>query len=85
MAFKKDLVELGAEYFETAEIIKERIAERLAKLRVLRAAGKMLTDEAYILKSELNTLYREYNDAVSTASYLTKYYESRLTVESLLI
>lgn len=85
MAFEKNICELGGEYFETAEIIKERIAERLSKLRVLRAAGKMLTDDAYILKSELSTLYREYNDAVATASYLTNYYESKQTIDSLLV
>ncbi|GEM_PF-174690 len=84
MAFEKNICELGAEYFETAEKIKERIAQRLAKLRVLRAADKMLTDEAYIVKSELSTLYREYNDAVGIASYLTGYYSNGSSLEKLL-
>lgn len=85
MAFENDISQLGVEYFEAAEIIKERIGERLSKLRVLRAKGKLLTDEAYILKSELNSLYREYNDTVNIADYLKNYYTSNMTLDNILI
>ncbi len=85
MTDKNELLRLGEEYDAAADIVKERIAERLRKLRILRAAGKMLTDDAYILKSELNQLYREYNDAVNTASYLKNYYSDKETIEKLLV
>lgn len=85
MAFEKTICALGEEYFEAAEIVKERIAKRLAKLRALRAEGKMLTDEAYIVKSELSSLYNEYNEVVALASYLSKYYSSKQTADSLLM
>lgn len=85
MAFEKNICELGKEYSEAAGIIRERISRRLARLRTLRAAGKLLTDEAYILKSELSSLYREYNDTLATAAYLSNYYDSNQTVESLLL
>lgn len=85
MVFEKNICELGGKYFEAAVMVKERIAQRLAKLRVLRAEGKMLTDEAYILKSELSSLYNEYNEAVKIAAYLTNYYKSKQTAESLLM
>ena len=83
--FDNSLFTLGEEYEKTACKVKERIAERLSRLRILRANGRMLTDDAYIIKSELNQLYKEYNDAVNTASYLKNYYIKDESIERLIV
>lgn len=70
----KNLYELGVEYENAAAVVKERIAVRLKKLRVLRASGHMLGDEAYILKSEISRLYKEYYDALAISRHLKNYY-----------
>lgn len=75
MAENKSLYELGEEYEKTALIVKSRITERLKRLRKLRAENRLLSDEAYTLKSELNYLYKEYNDTREIARHLKNYYD----------
>ncbi len=70
---KKSLYQLGVEYENSAAVIKERIKEKRKQLNSLE--NKICSHEAYVIKSELNTLYTEYREALATAGYLKHYYE----------
>ncbi len=72
MKDNKSLFDLGAEYEKAAETVKERIDAKRKQLRSLK--NSICSNEAYVLKSELNTLYREYREARETAQYLKNYY-----------
>lgn len=72
MPKEKTLYELGLEYEAAAECVKSRIAERRLRLRSLK--NRICSNEAYVLKSELSALYREYREAKETARYLKNYY-----------
>ncbi len=72
MPKEKTLYELGKEYEKAAECVKSRIAQKRMRLRSLK--NSVCSNEAYILKSELSTLYREYREAKETAEYLKSYY-----------
>ncbi len=78
MADNNSLYELGLEYESAAEKVKERIESKRNKLRSLR--NSICSNEAYVLKSELNTLYKEYREAKNTADYLKNYYSENSTV-----
>ncbi len=73
MTENKSLSELGAEYESAAILVKQRIAEKRAKLRALK--NSLCSNEAYVLKSELKLLYAEYREASEIAQYLKTYYE----------
>ncbi len=75
MTENKSLYQLGEEYEKTALTVKSRIAERLRRLQKLRADNRLLSDEAYTVKSELNYLYQEYNDTLDIARHLKNYYD----------
>ena len=66
----KSLDELGGEYATAAGIVEQRIAARRERLKKLRKHSV----EAGIIRSELNTLYRERRDALETAEKLINYY-----------
>lgn len=70
---EKTLRELGAEYEAAAYILKERIAKKRGELCALK--NSICSNEAYLLKSELKTLYAEQRDAKEIAEYLKTYYE----------
>ncbi len=72
MTENKSLYDLGLEYEAAAETVKKRIEEKTQKLRSLH--DSICSNEAYVLKSQLNTLYSEYRQAKDTAEYLKKYY-----------
>ncbi|MBR3780783.1 MAG: hypothetical protein IKK63_06265 [Clostridia bacterium] len=69
----KSLRELGEEYESAAAIIKERIAAKRKQLRELKES--ICSNEAYVLKSELKTLYAEQRETREIAEYLKTYYE----------
>lgn len=72
MTDNKSLYDLGLEYEEAAARVKERID---AKTKLLASLpNSVCSNEAYVLKSELNVLYGEYRQARDTAVYLKKYY-----------
>ena len=66
------LFALGLEYEAAAKTIHKRISARREKLRSV----SVLSREAYVLKSELRTLYYEYEEAQRTAYYLKNYYNT---------
>ncbi len=70
---EKTLRELGEEYETAAAIIKDRIAAKRKMLRELK--DSICSNEAYVLKSELKTLYVEQREAREIAEYLKTYYE----------
>lgn len=72
MTENKSLFDLGIEYERASALVKERIEEKRRRLRSLR--NSVCSNEAFVLKSELNTLYREYREAKDTAEYLKNYY-----------
>ncbi len=72
MTENKSLYELGLEYEAAALTVKNRIEEKNKRLRAL--PDSICSNEAYVIKSELNTLYSEYRQARDTAEYLKKYY-----------
>lgn len=74
----KSLFDLGIEYERAASLVKERIEAKRKKLRSLR--NSICSNEAYVLKSELNTLYKEYREAKDTAEYLKNYYSENSLV-----
>ena len=63
---------LGLEYESAAAKVKERIDAKKQQLRSLK--NSICSNEAYVLKSELNALYNEYRETRDTAEYLKKYY-----------
>ncbi|MBR3818199.1 MAG: hypothetical protein IKJ41_03535 [Clostridia bacterium] len=69
----KSLRELGEEYESAAAIIKERIAAKRKQLRELKES--ICSNEAYVLKSELKTLYAEQRETREIAEYLKTYYD----------
>ena len=73
MKSNKTLFELGLEYEAAAERIKKRISDRREKLRSLKDPYQ--SREAYVLNSELRTLYYEYEETRRTADYLKNYYK----------
>lgn len=70
------LFALGLEYEAAAKTIHKRISARREKLRSL----PVLSREAFVVNSELKTLYYEYEQTRQTAEYLKSYYkpESRI-------
>lgn len=72
MTENKSLYDLGLEYETAAERVKERIEAKTQRLAAL--PNSICSNEAYVLKSELNVLYAEYRQARDTADYLKKYY-----------
>ncbi len=70
---EKSLYQLGVEYEKAAALVKERIENKRKQLNSLK--NRICSNEAYVLKSELNSLYREYRETVATAKYLKHYYE----------
>lgn len=72
MTENKSLYVLGLEYETAAVTVKERIDKKTKQLNAL--PDSICSREAYVLKSELNTLYSEYRQAKNTAEYLKKYY-----------
>lgn len=69
----KTLRELGEEYEATAMQVKRRIDEKRKQLRSLE--DSICSNEAYVLKSELQHLYAEYREVQEIAEYLKSYYE----------
>lgn len=74
MTDNKSLYDLGVEYETAAAKVKERIDAKTKQLNAL--PDRICSREAYVLKSELNTLYSEYRQAKNTAEYLRNYYSS---------
>ncbi len=74
MTENKSLYDLGLEYEAAAAKVKERIDAKTKQLNAL--PDSICSREAYVLKSELNTLYSEYRQAKNTAEYLRNYYSS---------
>ncbi|MBO5858283.1 MAG: hypothetical protein J6R20_00690 [Clostridia bacterium] len=72
MTENKSLYDLGLEYETAAATVKSRIDAKTKQLNAL--PDSICSNEAYVLKSELNTLYSEYRQARDTAEYLKKYY-----------
>ena len=73
MTENKSLAELAKEY-ETAErSLKEIISAKRSRLCLLR--NLLCSNEAYVLKSELKTLYAQHREAREIAEYLKTYYE----------
>lgn len=72
MVNNKSLYELGIEYEKAACAVKKRIDAKREKLNSLK--NKICSNEAYVLKSELNSLYQEFRQAKDTAEYLKNYY-----------
>ena len=70
---KKTLRELGEEYEAAALQVKRRIDEKRKQLRSLD--DSICSNEAYVLKSELQYLYAEHREAQEIAEYLKSYYE----------
>lgn len=73
MRNSKTFFELGLEYEAAAQKVKQRISDRREKLRSLKDSQH--SREAYVINSELRTLYYEYADARRTADYLKRYNE----------
>ena len=73
MAEKKTLYDLGVEYEESAQIIKEIIDRKREKLRGLY--DSVCSSEAYVLKRELRLLYEQHRDLTEIADYLKHYYD----------
>lgn len=69
----KTLRQLGEEYEEAAKQVKRRIDKKREQLRSLK--DSVCSNEAYVLKSELQLLYAEYREAQEIAEYLKSYYE----------
>ncbi len=72
----KTLRELGEEYEAAAMQVKRRIDEKRKQLRSLE--DSVCSNEAYVLKSELQYLYAEHREAQEIAEYLKSYYEPHL-------
>lgn len=72
MVNKKTLRELGEEYEAAAFLVKERIVRKRQELNSLE--DRVCSNEAYIIKSELKTLYSEYRQAREIAAYLKSFY-----------
>ncbi len=68
----KSLYQLGLEYEQAAQTVKGRIAAKRLKLKGIK--NQICSNEAYVLKSEISTLYREYRDAKEIAEHLMNYY-----------
>ncbi len=73
MKNNKTMRQLGEEYEAAAEKIKERIAKKREKLRMLKKS--LSTNDVYELKRELQLLYSELRDTKEIAEYLKSYYE----------
>ncbi len=71
----KTLRELGEEYGAAAKVVKRRIEEKRKQLNSLK--DKVCSNEAYVLKAELQYLYAEYRDAKNIAEYLKNYYDPK--------
>lgn len=69
----KTLRELGEEYEKAAVKVKGRIDAKKAQLRSLK--DSICSNEAYVLKSELQHLYAEHREVKEIAEYLKSYYE----------
>ena len=63
---------LGLEYESAAEKVRERLEKKRAKLKSLR--NSVCSREAYVLKSEIATLYGELKETRTMADYLKHYY-----------
>lgn len=72
MTENKSLYDLGVEYEAAAATVKARIDAKTKQLAAL--PNSICSNEAYVIKSELNVLYSEYRQAKDTAEYLKKYY-----------
>lgn len=75
---EKSLYQLGVEYEGAAAVVKQRIDAKRKQLNSLK--NRICSNEAYALKSELNSLYREYRETAATAKYLKHYYEENTVV-----
>ncbi len=73
MTESKTLKELGEEYENAAQSIKEMISKKRAQLRSLK--DSLCSNEAYVLKSELKMLYNQRRELSEIAEYLKTYYE----------
>ena len=69
----KTLRELGEEYEAAAIKVKRRIDEKRKLLMSLE--DSICSNEAYVLKAELQYLYAEHREAQEIAEYLKSYYE----------
>ena len=69
----KTLRELGEEYEAAAIKVKRRIDEKRKQLRSLE--DSICSNEAYVLKAELQYLYAEHREAQEIVEYLKSYYE----------
>ena len=69
----KTLYELGKEYMEQADILRDQIAVMRKKLGSMSPLSK----EAYRLKSTLSVLYRQRSEAVEIGHILCNYYNKK--------
>lgn len=74
MENNNSLYKLGLEYEAAAAKVRERLDKKREKLRSLR--NSVCSHEAYILKSEIATLYDELRETKHMAEYLKNYYVS---------
>lgn len=78
MENSNSLFALGLEYEAAAAKVKERLDKKRAKLRSLR--NSICSHEAYVLKSEIATLYDELRETKTMAEYLKNYYTNKDTL-----
>lgn len=72
MENNKTLYMLGLEYESAAARVKERLDKKRNQLRSLK--DSVCSREAYVLKSEILTLYDELRETKAMADYLKNYY-----------
>ena len=77
MKNSKSLFALGLEYENSAAKVKERLDRKRAELRSLK--NNICSHEAYVLKSEIATLYDELRETKTMAEYLKNYYTNKNT------
>lgn len=75
MTVRKTLAELGEEYDYQAQLLSEQIKRKNKKLASL--ADPRCSKQAYIIKSELNILYRQRRETLETARKLRNYYDTQ--------
>ncbi len=73
MDFGKTLEQLGGEYENAARILTVRIKN--ARKRLASTENSKLGKEAYLIKSELSTLYGERREAAEIGAALRGYYD----------
>lgn len=83
MTDRKTLFELGLEYEEAAKNVKLIIDRKRSELKSLK--DSVCSHEAFLLKSELKSLYAEYRQACDIAEYLKTYYNPHSGKRELII